>query len=458
MAPESAMAGLRSVWGLTSTLLCSAHQPPRHAVTRIDPHLNLFQSYRGPSQKAKAADDVLAAEDPQLEDNLTRALVVTLNNIADGPARAALLATLRWESEWGTFERGDMQVTAEGVDWPQPSRRKLAVLHGGRKLQRVAGAATNGKGRADAVLIGKGGLLAIETKIGDVVTNAQLQAHRATLGLESPTELSVRWVDVVKTIDGAVKQSKPHSTEAFLLAELKRYLEINGMGGLTHEHFAYFASTPETRETADELKVGIRRFLAAAAEDIRQALKSDWPVDVGSIRKADSAAYAALKPHSPTKQQLPHLSIAMDAAGLSVFANFETEPGFRPFVRGWSRDREQLLAVLGDLAKSAPLAWKSTEPIWRLHVMSRTFLAPRKYHYQTKLDVSLDMLTKLGPDADALVDESLRYASPAAAPEVKIGREYPASDVLTLDDISERLLSDAKQLVPVLGWAGFPIA
>lgn len=427
-------------------------------MTRIDPHLNLFQSYRGPSQKPKSAEDALKAEDPQLEDNLTRALVVTLNNIADGPARAALLALLGWESGWGGFERGDLQVNAEGVDWPQTSRRKLVVLHGGRKLQHVAGAATNGKGRADAVLVGKGGLLAIETKIGDVVTDAQLQAHRATLGLEGPGERSVAWVDVVKTLDRAVKQSKLNSTEAFLLTELKRYLEINGMGGLTHEHFAYFASTPETRESADELKVGIRRFLAATASDIQQALKSKWPVDVGSIRKEDSAAYAALKPHSPKKQQLPHLSIAMNAGGLSIFANFETEAGFRPFVLRWNKGGEQLLQLLNELAQSAPLAWKSTQPIWRLHVMSRTLLAPRKYHYQTKLDVSLDMLIKLGPEARTLVDEALRYASPVAAPEIKIVREYPASDVLTLDDVSERLLSDARQLAPVLAWGGYPIA
>lgn len=56
-----------------------------------DPHFNIFYSYRGPS----------TSEGPsvrQLEDNLTRAVVVTLNHLRDSEACVPLLEALAFRA------------------------------------------------------------------------------------------------------------------------------------------------------------------------------------------------------------------------------------------------------------------------------------------------------------------------------------------------------------------------
>src|SRR4051794_15891195 len=100
-----------------------------------DPHLNLFQAYRGP-----VASDV--ARERQLEDNLTRALIALLHVVRMSPAQWPLLEVLG-------FPRGDaaehvqclLQVSEQDPAWPPPADRHLVVIHGGAGLVRRPGAA-----------------------------------------------------------------------------------------------------------------------------------------------------------------------------------------------------------------------------------------------------------------------------------------------------------------------------
>lgn len=95
----------------------------------IDLHLNVFHAYRGASQ-----DDV--ARERQLEDNLTRALAITITRLEGVEARATVLGALGVDSDHRAGLRTlRAEVTVPGATWPPSNRRRLLVVHGGPRLQ-----------------------------------------------------------------------------------------------------------------------------------------------------------------------------------------------------------------------------------------------------------------------------------------------------------------------------------
>ena len=67
-----------------------------------------------------------------------------------------------------------------------------------------------------------------------------------------------------------------------------------------------------------------RRTLRGLLAEIKDRWRSDWVPSVGNIAADASGAWGALKPEA-TGGQPPHLTVAIDAAGLSIFGNVETD-------------------------------------------------------------------------------------------------------------------------------------
>jgi hypothetical protein len=207
-----------------------------------DPHLNVFHAYRGAAYSENASAR-------QLEDNLTRSLVITLDLIRESPARMPIFEALGIdESESDKPYQCQLQVSRESPDWPPPSLRRLVVIHGGPQLQIADTSHQASKGRVDAIVTTSGCLMAIESKLDNVVGQSQLDRHRDTLDIRSPERVDVTWSELVRRIRSIPREHRSDAVVDFILTQFEEYLQMNGFGGLTHEHFSYFAHASDRRD------------------------------------------------------------------------------------------------------------------------------------------------------------------------------------------------------------------
>lgn len=318
-----------------------------------DPHLNIFHAYRGPSASEEAATR-------QLEDNLTRALIITLNTIQYSEARVEILRTLRIPEE--ALEKPyqcRLQVSKEDPDWPERSKRRLLIIHGGPTLNITKEHEATVSGRVDATIAGSVFVLAIESKLGDLVTEDQLNRHKHTLGLPSDETIDITWTDVYRATRHARLLTRHESTVHFVLEQFEEYLHMTGFGGLTEEHLSYFALRKESRD--DLVKDGIRRALMEVMTTLAKIWGTDWTVyRPGNIMNGDRDAFIKLAP--AREGQSPHLSVVIGPAGLDIFANVETEGPFKRFRDALKQDEQGLFEVLRSLASDWQHKFRLPQP------------------------------------------------------------------------------------------------
>ena len=228
-------------------LSCSRGRIAR--VSHRDPHLNVFHAYRDPGRDPESRAQ-------QLEDNLTRALAITLSRLQDERVRSQLLVALGVQPEKAAGFRGSLlQVAVTDNAWP--SDRRIVVVHGGPRLRRTEGGQSE-RGRLDAVLLGNHFVLGLESKLGDTVSHGQLAAHRRTLGADNHPPSAVTWSALARCAREGCRIATSE-VDRFLLEQFEEYLRMNGFGGLIHEHFAYFAMSPEERHLKLGTKDGMNR-------------------------------------------------------------------------------------------------------------------------------------------------------------------------------------------------------
>ena len=58
----------------------------------------------------------------------------------------------------------------------------------------------------------------------------------------------------------------------FVLQQFEEYLRMNGFGGFTNDHFAYFALSPDERARATDTRVAIRRQLKELIQQDRKSV------------------------------------------------------------------------------------------------------------------------------------------------------------------------------------------
>jgi hypothetical protein len=262
---------------------------------RVDPHLNVFHPYRGPS----TAD---GSVERQLENNLTRALAVCLTRLAASNARTRLLEAfgiLRYRAQG--FERCDLQVSKPDANWPPPSKRSIAVVTGtAADLAPAPHPAANGV--LDLVIVGTDFVLGVESKIGSMVTHGQLAAHAKTLQTQPADAASVTWTSLARRAREILSSEVMQPVPRFVLQQFEDYLRMNGFGGFTNDHFAFFALTPDEREQAGDTRVAIRRQMRELVQGLKIGLASNFVENVGRITNTGADAYAALKPPSKARR------------------------------------------------------------------------------------------------------------------------------------------------------------
>ena len=202
-----------------------------------------------------------------------------------------------------------------------------------------------------------------------------------------------------------------------------------------------------------------RRTLRGLLAEIKDRWRSDWVPSVGNIAADASGAWGALKPEA-TGGQPPHLTVAIDAAGLSIFGNVEADRAYRPFRKAWRDQPDEFLDYLVSLDESEADDPSSFRRPWRLSVRYRVHKGlPMQYLYELALDLTARAAATLPRDTLSLLvgHTTSREQAPLASPEIQILRRYAAADVLAADDLEERLVEDARRLEPFFSWVGEPI-
>lgn len=412
-----------------------------------EPHVNLFFAYRGPSPSDEAATR-------QLEDNLTRALIVTLRTVQDRHARRALLRALSIDEDaLDQPPRVALQVRAPGDDWPPRHRRRLLVIHGGPALTIATGTSPTVTGRADAVVIAGDSLVAIESKLANVVERAQLDRHCTTLGIPPDAIVDVNWSTLARVMHSLRVSESVDAVGAYLIRQLGEYLMLNGFGTLSESHFAYFAVPVDDRDSS--VKDGIRRILGDLGVTVAAMIGTPWTPHVLNITPRSTDAGVVLEPGE--RGRAPHLTIGLDPSGMTIFGNVELEPSYRVFVRALASAPEQFVGIVRALG--GQVVRTAADLPWEFRVVRRVPLSqPRQYHYWTSFTAAAPVLASW-PDETIvdLIRRAIEKPAGEAAPEIVLARRYPASMLIRNERVAELLAADARALEPYFAWLGVPM-
>ena len=409
-----------------------------------DPHLNIFHAYRGSTRSEDAALR-------QLEDNLTRALAITLDAARDTAIAQPVLDALQFEpSDTREPYQLRLQVTGPPSALSESARRRLLVIHGGPKLQITDSISNATSGRVDVVVATRRFLLAIESKLENIVEQSQLDRHREAFGIPEDEIFDITWSDLVRSIRSTRVNRRSHPVAPFVLDQFEEYLRMNGYGGLTHEHFAFFALPADQRDPL--VKDGIRRALGEIGSEIVEGIGTAWHPHLLNISAGDSNAGVVIEPGERARK--PHLTISIDAAGLNIHTNIELEGPYRKFRRALKADPGGLVQLVRDLGKNR-VASKEDVP-WRFTVVRRTPLGPpRQYHYYPAADIASVVLRQwTDEEIAAFIDTVTRKPDGEAAPEVLLVKRYPAADVITADELVSVLLRDILEVERFFKWIG----
>ncbi len=411
-----------------------------------DPHTNIFHAYRGSASSEEASER-------QLEDNFTRALVITLNHVRQSGARMALLDALQVPPlHQDKAYHCQLQVSAASPDWPDPSKRRLLVIHGGSVLVTTGSPSDAIIGRADAVITTDDFLLAIESKLGDQVQQSQLDRHRETLGILETGISNVTWSELARVVRRILAKRLEEPIAGFVLEQFEEYLRMNGFGGLTQDHFTFFAQAPTVRDPL--VKDGIRRALREIGDEVARSTGTSWTPHVMNIRMDQSDAGVVLE--TGTRAEKPHLTISIDAAGLNIFANVELQGPYTQFVKAWRTNPSALIEIIRQLGR---MPVQSADDIpWHFCTVRRVSLGrPRDFHYWPSVDIAANTLADW-PDEmiHQFVDRVTEKPENEGAPEIMFVRSYPVPVVLESDQLSNRLSTDAVQLEQFFNWIGVP--
>jgi hypothetical protein len=345
-----------------------------------------------------------------------------------------------------------LQVSAASPDWPESSKRRLLVIHGGLALLITGSLSDANTGRADAVIATDDFLLAIESKLGDQVQQSQLERQRETLGILETGISNVTWSKLARVVRRILAKRPAEPIASFVLEQFEEYLRMNGFGGLIQDHFTFFAQAPSDRDPL--VKDGIRRALQEIGDEVARSSGTSWAPHVMNIRMDQSEAGVVLE--TGKRAEKPHLTLSIDPAGLSIFANVELQGPFTQFVKAWQANPNALIEIIRQLG-NVPVQSADDIP-WHFRVVRRVSLGrPRVYHYWPSVDIAANTLAGWSDEMiHQFIDRVTEKPEGEGAPEIMVVRSYPVPVVLGSDQLSERLSADAVQLESFFDWIGVP--
>lgn len=200
-------------------------------MTWADRYFNVFFAYRG-------AGDFQLSSGKQLEDNLTRALAVTLIRSSATTARAFCAEVAAEDPGAPGTARVVLQPTPLSFE-SSASRRVLLGLSPSGRVSGHRAEVGEGGSRPDAAVVVGDVLLVIESKVVLDLDADQLTRHATQFGLGEPRVTTSglrlpgswrlrRWQGVVEWARRAAKTERDPAA-AFLLHELAGYLELAGV-------------------------------------------------------------------------------------------------------------------------------------------------------------------------------------------------------------------------------------
>jgi GTP pyrophosphokinase len=236
-------------------------------------HHNVFYAYRGQSP-----GDPIAADRPQLEMSVTKALVVTLEHGGEKAAQSFAEHLLGRPAVSGTFA-GDLEVP-----FRDPAGREVVVLGLSPlgALTSEAFSSPTGGSRVDATLETDQLLVLVEAKVVGGCDPDQLWRHARAFGQDEPVATGEGWLvpgnwvmrswsDVIGWTDVLLADPDVDPVTRFMLAQLRDYLGLCGF-------------------IADEQPRRVR----AKADDARDALAAlSEALDLRAIRDHAAALYGS---------------------------------------------------------------------------------------------------------------------------------------------------------------------
>jgi len=284
----------------------------------MDLHHNLFYSYRGPS-KDKSEDE----RDQQLENNLTKALVNTLRLGGDVVWRPFL-------SRLGIRDANDASFLLQRHDLPsgRAAQRRRRVLLGISKTESKwsskAHAVAEPKGLPDAWIYGDGFAVLVESKVTGDFSPPQMQSHLARLQSSenaAPQIVLMTWAEIHTFFHGLLSNlSQPASLLAQQFVEYLEYTGMTGFTGFRRDHFEYFL-THDDDDARRWVRAQLEDFAGQVRERLREFSSFYGTCDIGTLRLAQSAAWAAFGPSN--YREVTHQTMSLASDGLRVFVNAE---------------------------------------------------------------------------------------------------------------------------------------
>lgn len=254
-------------------------------------HHNIFMYYRGPSAKKETERDAHR----QLEDNATKALV---NVLEHGTGTVVRTFAARFVPEIAAHwpETGFTSYYLQGgpQQLPEQPRYLLGLSVAGALDPGALPSPPDAGSKIDAAIVSPhGGLIAIETKVVDLLDPHQLARHRCRWHIEPSDTLLVRWVEVWTWARDA-RDGASDAVSTFLLDQLCEYLEILGFGrwaGFREEDFAQFTEWSWTHQPV------LRARMSACWERVLEVMPerdAQWlgKIQSGKLPKGETHAWA----------------------------------------------------------------------------------------------------------------------------------------------------------------------
>jgi hypothetical protein len=287
----------------------------------MDLHRNLFYGYRGPI----IADN--ADRDPQLENNVTRALINTLELGGKAVWRPflAALGFANVEEVKFLLQRHDLP---SGFAAHKPKRVLLGISKKKSHWSPDMGAEGTNKSVPDAWVYGDKFAILVESKANNAdFSRGQMLCHYELLcsSEQKPPKVILKtWLDICRLF----RQQLPNLVGGarLLVEQFVKFLEYSDMSGFTGfrpEHFNYFVLHDD-----NDARHWIRHQVRDFAEHIQMQLrKVDAEFyegyDVGNLKPSALHCWVAFGPAGDRYRKVTHQSLSLSANGLNVFVNTE---------------------------------------------------------------------------------------------------------------------------------------
>jgi len=328
----------------------------------IDFHHNIFYFYRG-SQEASNE------ESRQLEDNVTKALINTLENI-DIKITEKFLRYIGVVTEIISNVHFKLQKNDIGASALQRKKELILLAIVPEKKQEVKfDVVKKHSSRPDAWIYGNNFAILIESKIVGYLDYSQMKEHYRKLSSNStiaPKSVEITWTDIQLFFKKEINFSKINGineADSFLIKQFKEYLDmcnLTDFNGFDADFFDYFF-THDDEESRIWVKKKINSFssqISKKLSEIDSGFYQDY--DQGRLKFKDSYGWyfwVAFGPKNRKYRKFAHLSMRFTSQGIQIFINLELKQATDSFKNKINQQPTELQHAIEDLCDGKNLTF-----------------------------------------------------------------------------------------------------